>query len=509
MRKAGDTTLAPPRRGDAPQAELRALTILHHPDVRRTGERALLVPDATLELSRSGPLFAAAGERAGRALEDRYLSRQPTLITSERHSVRIAPTRAVPLAVEGEPVSAVTEYPAALLEQGLCLLVGMRVVLLLHRVEQASREDPPDFGLVGRSAPIQRVRRQIHDVAAVETGVLILGESGSGKELVARAIVNASGRAGKPFVVVNMAAIPPSTAASELFGHAPGAFTGAMREHRGYFEQAHGGTLFLDEIGATPPEAQAMLLRALETGDIQPLGSSRAKHVDVRVLAATDADLEDAVATERFRQALLHRLAAYSLHVPALRERREDIGLLTVHFLREELRAVGAEPLLDTGDPATPWLTAELMETLACHDWPGNVRELRNVVRQLAISCRARPQATLDPGLRRRMRPLTSAAAAVPSVRRTPSEITEDELIAALKAHQWRTRAAAAALGVSRATLIARIDRSERIRRARDVPLEELQSCYATCGGDLDAMSEALQVSRRGLLLRLRECRLA
>src|SRR6185436_13729067 len=183
------------------------------------------------------------------------------------------------------------------------------------------------------------------------------GETGTGKELLARAIHQASSRRAAPYFALNMAAIPASLAAAELFGAAKGAFTGADRRRVGYFGRAQGGTLFLDEIGELPADLQPLLLRVLENGEIQPVGGEETLRVDVRILAATDANLESAIEEGRFRAPLFHRLSGYELRLPSLRERRDDIGRLFIHFLRQELAALGeADRLADPGPEGRPWL---------------------------------------------------------------------------------------------------------------------------------------------------------
>jgi two-component system response regulator HydG len=205
--------------------------------------------------------------------------------------------------------------------------------------------------------------------------VLVTGESGTGKELVARAIHVASRRGEKPFVPVNCAAITETLLESELFGHARGAFTGAVRARRGLFEEANGGTLFIDEIGETAPGFQAKLLRALQEGEIRRVGESTPVQVDVRVIAATNQDLRRAIAEKRFREDLYYRLNVVPLRIPPLRERREDIALLAAHFLqRYNQRAPEVAKVL----------TSEALARLLEHDWPGNVRELENVLEQAA-----------------------------------------------------------------------------------------------------------------------------
>jgi two-component system response regulator HydG len=204
--------------------------------------------------------------------------------------------------------------------------------------------------------------------------VLITGESGTGKELVARELHEASRRSDQPFIAVNCAAITETLLESELFGHAKGAFTGAVRARRGMFEEAHGGTLFIDEIGETSPGFQVKLLRVLQEGEVRRVGESTSIKVDVRVIAATNQDLRRAIAEKRFREDLFYRLNVVPLRIPPLRERREDVPLLATHFLsRYNLRA-GTEKVLG----------ADAVPRLKLHEWPGNVRELENIIEQAA-----------------------------------------------------------------------------------------------------------------------------
>jgi len=226
----------------------------------------------------------------------------------------------------------------------------------------------PSLGMIGRSAAMTELRRTITQFAPLPAPVLVTGETGSGKELVARALHDASPRAKGPFVALNAGALPVTLIASELFGYERGAFTGATNRHRGAFEQAHGGTLFLDEIAELPLDLQAWLLRVLETGEVRPLGTERPRRVDVRIVAATNVELDRAVARGRFRTDLYWRLAVLTVHVAPLRDRRDDLGDLAAHLLTgiaiEEPRRLGSDAL----------------QALALHDWPGNVRELRTVL---------------------------------------------------------------------------------------------------------------------------------
>jgi two-component system nitrogen regulation response regulator GlnG len=235
-----------------------------------------------------------------------------------------------------------------------------------------------DLPLIGRSPPMQEVYRTIARVVANDLTVLILGESGTGKELVARAIHDLGRRAQKPFVAINMAAIPRDLIESELFGHERGAFTGAQARAAGRFEQAQGGTLFLDEIGDMPMEAQTRLLRVLQSGEYMTVGGARAIRTDVRIIAATHKDLPRLIADHAFREDLYYRLNVVPIRLPALRQRPEDIGELARHFLdRAAAEGLPRKQL----DPAA-------IARLARHGWPGNVRELENLMRRFAALAR-------------------------------------------------------------------------------------------------------------------------
>lgn len=259
---------------------------------------------------------------------------------------------------------------------------------LLEQIESALRlsgvRDSQDEGedgswrsaIVTRSTAMEDTLHRARLVADSDASVLIQGESGTGKELLARAIHNASDRADKPFVAVNCGAIPENLLESELFGHKKGAFTGANADHTGLFASAHGGTLLLDEIGDMPLALQVKLLRVLQEGRIRPVGATEAKPVDVRIVCATHRDLADEIGAGRFREDLYYRLNVVSLYLPPLAERREDIPLLTNHFL---------EQLADKHGHPRRHFSPEAMERLISAAWPGNVRQLYNVVQQLVI----------------------------------------------------------------------------------------------------------------------------
>lgn len=234
------------------------------------------------------------------------------------------------------------------------------------------------FGeIVGVSPALQKIQRQIELVAGTDASVLIQGESGTGKELVAREIHQRSARADEPLITVNCASIPRELYESEFFGHVKGAFTGAVRDRGGRFEAADGGTILLDEVGEIPLDLQAKLLRVLQEGEYERIGDERTRRVDVRVVAATNRDLRQEVERGRFRSDLYYRLNVFPIDVPPLRERKEDIGVLAAHFLREAGVRVGAEESS---------LTAANVRALEAYHWPGNARELRNVIERAVIT---------------------------------------------------------------------------------------------------------------------------
>jgi two-component system nitrogen regulation response regulator NtrX len=257
----------------------------------------------------------------------------------------------------------------------LTLRNALQHVVLVNENVRLKQEVRAQYEIVGSSKAIRQVIGLIEKVGPTPARVLITGENGTGKELVARAIHALSPRASGPFVEVNCAAIPAELIESELFGHMKGSFTGAFADRAGKFEIADGGTLFLDEVGDMSLSAQAKMLRALQEGVISRVGSGKALPVDVRVVAATNKNLDAEIAQGRFREDLLHRLNVIPIHVPPLRERRADVAQLIAHFTAE---------LTKDGLPAKDF-EAAAVERLTAHDWPGNIRELKNAVERLLI----------------------------------------------------------------------------------------------------------------------------
>jgi len=236
-------------------------------------------------------------------------------------------------------------------------------------------------GIVGQSPTWLKILREVQEVAATDATVLILGETGTGKEVIARSIHRASGRHNRPLIKVNCAAIPAALIESELFGHEAGAFTGATRKRDGRFAMAHGGTIFLDEVGELPFDLQSKLLRVLQEGEFEPVGGSQTRKVDVRVLAATNRDLQRFTGEGKSREDLYYRLNVFPVELPPLRERRGDIGVLASAFAEKFAKSMGG--------PIEP-LSADCIRRLEAYRWPGNVRELQNIIERAVITARDR-----------------------------------------------------------------------------------------------------------------------
>ena len=300
----------------------------------------------------------------------------------------------------------------------------------------------------GGSPSMKRVYEQVSRVAATAVTVLIQGESGTGKELVAQTIHSLSRRRSRPFLAINCGAISPHLMESEIFGHEKGSFTGANRQHLGFFERAHGGTLFLDEITEMPPDLQVKLLRVLETGTFNRVGSTETQRADVRVLGATNRVPERAVVDGKLREDLLYRLNVFPLRLPPLRERREDIALLADHFLAEICKEEGKEKRLSKG----------AYERMNDYDWPGNVRELRNVVQRAYVMASGATISDewleLQAG---RSSPATTDSMLSIRIGTTLADVERELIFATLEHFEGHKERTAAALGVSLKTLYNRL----------------------------------------------------
>jgi formate hydrogenlyase transcriptional activator len=316
-----------------------------------------------------------------------------------------------------------------------------------HGGEMARERSITTDEIVGESAILKSVLREVSLVAPTDATVLILGETGTGKELIARAIHNRSNRAARPFIRVNCAAIPPSLIASELFGHERGAFTGALQRRLGRFEAAHGGTIFLDEIGELPMETQIALLRVLQEREFERVGSSQPISVDVRIIAATNRDLTAAVKAGTFRQDMFYRLNVFPIQVPPLRDRLSDIPLLVEHLV---------ERYASKADKRFSTIGMNTMEMLQSYDWPGNIRELQNVIERAVILCEGDTFSVEQTWLRREAARQSGAAPLLSTLAEREKEMIES----ALAESQGRIAGpsgAAAKLGIPRQTLDSKI----------------------------------------------------
>lgn len=417
----------------------------------------ILIPEVTTEGEWIARPHWAAQE------EIRSFAGQPLLFRDERLGV---------LAVFSRAAFGVQEFAAlrVFADHAAVAIANARAFEEINRLRQQLelenaylREEVNEalaFGtIVGRGAAMQSVLEEAELVAPTDASVLIVGESGTGKELVARAIHERSRRRERPLIKVNCGAIPRELFESEFFGHVKGAFTGAVRDRAGRFQLAHGGTLFLDEVGEIPLELQSKLLRVLQEGEFERIGEETTRHVDVRIIAATNRDLRAEAEEHRFRQDLYFRLNVFPIVVPPLRDRRDDIPQLAHHFLTLACRRLNSPPLQ---------LTPEHIQTLQRYQWPGNVRELQNVIERAVITSRGGtvqfdlthedfvPQVKRNPPSEMRREPKPEVV--VTEAERSDAE--RENVLAALERARWKIYGpdgAAELLGVKPTTLASRI----------------------------------------------------
>ena len=507
------TLSAPLTRMESAAERVLGLTVMWHPEARLIGGQATCARRGEpWPLSRTSPAFRAVDDTRVDPLGHPAISRAPTVLAELADgSVHIEfPANAMHCEIDGRRVAGALTLGADEVDRGVVLIYGGAIALCLHRVSTLP-DGAATSALAGLSSAMVRVRRQVAQVAATELPVLVLGESGSGKERVAQAVHARSRRAAQPLVAVNMAALTDSLAAADLFGTTRGAFTGAQAARPGYWREAEGGTLFLDEIGDTAALVQPMLLRAIETRRFRPLGALRDVEADVRLVAATDRDLQ----ASGFNQPLMRRLEAFVIHLPPLRARREDFGLLALRFLGEAL----ARP------PTTLALPAPLVRALCLFDWPGNVRQLMHAMRRIALGLPTGDWPTVADLLGQEVAPRAAAAApaaastAVPAQDiavaaaapggagrrryRLPSTVTSDELVAALEAAGWRLSTAAEQLGISRPSLYNLMRQHPGVRSVQSLQRGEVERMRAAGVVDLDAMASHLRVAREALRRRL------
>ncbi|MES2128642.1 MAG: sigma 54-interacting transcriptional regulator [Pseudomonadota bacterium] len=456
-----DHTLASPISTSMPsEGPALGLTILWHPQRSRIGQQCVgLQGEGTLEVQRHAPLFRHPG-RDGLALEHRGVARSPVLLRRDAAGgVAItAPDSAMTVQVNGATLEGTLQLGAEDIEHGVVLALGGMVLLCVHWMRCMPRANALG-GLLGVGSAAIGLRDQVRQVARTKLPVLLLGETGTGKDVAARAIHAAGERRELPFVAVNMAALNESLAAADLFGAEKGSYTGSQAARSGYFAEADGGTLFLDEIGDTPAVIQPMLLRVLESGEYRPLGARQDAHSTARLITATDQDL----GKRAFNQALLRRMEAYVIRMPALRERREDIGVLVVHFLAQFAAEDGQEVALPD----------EFVSEVCCDDWPGNIRQLAHVLRRAAMAVRSGEVPQLA-NFTRVDKPSPSALAKVaeqtvvaPKARRQKlSELSYAEIAEAMERNGHQVVGAARELGISRPSLYKLLEAYPDLRRS-------------------------------------------
>ncbi|HDQ45850.1 MAG TPA: sigma-54-dependent Fis family transcriptional regulator [bacterium] len=330
------------------------------------------------------------------------------------------------------------------------LLVGKALErkALITEVEQLQDELREKYrfeNIIGNSNQMMKVLAMVSKVAKTDSTVLITGESGTGKELIAKALHVNSRRKNRAFVTINCGALPDNLQESELFGHARGAFTGALRDKRGLFQEANGGTLFLDEVGEMTFPTQVKLLRFLQDGEIRRVGENEPIHVDVRLIAATNKDLDKQIQENQFREDLYYRLNVIPIHLPPLRERRDDIPLLVNHFIRQHQAK---------GNTRITGVSPEAMQILTAYDWMGNVRELENVIERAVIlggGDELEPE-DLSPSVRK-MQAAETLQAGFGYDGRTLEELEKHYILTTLERHDWNQKKASDLLGISTTTL--------------------------------------------------------
>lgn len=495
-----DLTLTSPLAATA-QADgpLLAFTIAWHPDLARIGEQ-FIATDSALELSRFLPLFRKP-EKDGLGLGYGGISREPLrIVQDDADGVTIPPPSSrMVVELNGCEICEAAYLSKEQIDAGAILSLGREVLLCLHWMRCLPKHNPVD-GLLGVSQAAIKTRDLIQQVAATDATVLLLGETGTGKEVAARGIHALSKRAAAPLVSVNMAALNESLAAADLFGASRGAYTGAQTARAGLFAEAQDATLFLDEVGNTPATIQPMLLRVLETGDYRPLGAQRDSRSNARLIAATDQDLYGG----GFNQALLRRLESFIIHIPPLRTRREDIGLLIVHLLQSSTLANSADLRIP------PALAAQLI----MYDWPGNIRQLAHVVKRILLVLHSGE----TPDFRglvdiQTARITTSAsnnaASQAPTAntmqpRKKLADLCETDVMVAMEKNDWYIQGAAQALGVSRPSMYKLLASHSQIRRAEQIAKEEIRQALAQCGGDVEDCAARLKTPTEALRRHLR-----
>ncbi len=480
------------------------LTLACHPDTHRLGQSArlpLLVRGDRVALSRMHPDFVPPGGGPGQPLLDTFVSRNDLWLEVDGDDLWVDSRESnTEVALRGRLVQGRVAVPIAELQRGVTLKIADRVLLLIHLASEPHAATP-SYGLVGDSDALQQVRVDIRFAAEDDGGVLVVGEAGSGKETVVRAIRDASRRADGPYQYVNAAAVPPQQLQEVLFG-------GGKRP-KGVVHHADGGILHIAEIGELSPRAQAWMLQLAKEGRVVGDDGEVLVSADVRLVGSTDAVLATSVVEGQFSAELLELLEANRVRVPPLRERLQDIPLILLNVLSEELTATGELDLLDDPGPGVPpWLPADMMQRLLDYEWPSNVRQLITVARSLVSASRgaftARSSALVE-----RFLPPPADLAMIEGLRppatdlTAPEDISQADLIAALRAYRWSAAAAGRHLGVSKNTIYQLMDACPDIAIADELEDRELLQLKRQYRADVHLMAEALEMSRRGLQRRM------
>jgi two-component system nitrogen regulation response regulator GlnG len=510
-----------------------AFTIQWHPDVTRIGESACLLgflPGRSARLTRKEPLFSLA-RAAGQPLDHpsisgKAVSLEITCTAPARYELRRGDVEAsCRVEINGQPLTATLELNDTDLSAGVSIVVG-DVALYLHQCTWPRPGDGHhDLGIVGVSDLAHELRDAVKRCARFRTPIFLSGESGAGKTFVAEAI-HRFGSPDGPFVAVNVANLTRDLAVSSLFGHEKGAFTGAAAKHRGYFADANGGTLFLDEIGAAAIDVQRKLLKAIEDREILPLGSSRPAKVDVRVVTATNADLPTLVRDGTFSVELLERLIVDEIHVPPLRSRREDVGILLLELLRRELQSLGELDRLRTPPPGRkPWLGASAVAAFVklSTQFQGNVRRLSNIAHRLvsfsASSDRSSDRAQVDPVLSWLLQKIEEdyqASAPFPagpptSSRRTPapslSSVSDQDFRRLYEESGRNLERLAQTLGVHKSTVYRRLQKDPTIPKTSGIADAQILSALDAADGDVATAANSIGLPRRHFQQRLARIR--
>jgi DNA-binding NtrC family response regulator len=501
---------------------LLGMTIAWHPDLARIGDQHIGGIDAALiELSRFSPTFQQISCDP-LPIGHGGISRDPVRIVRDTSDgITICPpySRMV-VEINGKEIRDPTYISAAQIEAGAILGLGRAVYICVHWMRCLPKQNPVE-GFLGVGSSAIQTRDLIRLAATNDNTVLLLGETGTGKEVAAQGIHNLSKRNAHKLVSVNMAALNESLAAADLFGATRGAYTGAQTTRDGFFSEAQNSTLFLDEIGNTPATVQPMLLRLLENCEYRPLGATRDARSTARLITATDQDLYD----ESFNHALLRRLESFIIRIPPLRARREDIGILIRDLLQNKnLSSIDASQIPHA-----------LISDMLNFDWPGNVRQLGNTFKRALLSIQMgefpvlahivdRPKMTASASAEMRQpasapanfhlpRSLISPAKAEVSPsneglleRKKLRDLTEQDVVDAMEKHQWTIQYAADDLGISRPSMYKLIENNSQIRRVEQIPAEEIQeqlqlanNQVEQCASRLKTPSEALRRHLKGL----------